>query len=185
MTVCDEAVLCQKGAERKDTLSRLARNAASISARKSLLNIEGFEKDDNGAPKPSGNLFWSISHKPGRVAGVVSTHRIGIDIETIKPVSKRLFNRIVHPDEKGLFYQQDWDIVFFRVFTAKEAVLKHTGDGIKGLAKVRINRVADNSNLDVNYLNKNYKVENFMGDGYLASVTKKAGGVHWNEIQIP
>ena len=75
---------------------------------------------------------------------------------------------------------QDKMLVFFRVFTAKEAVLKNAGIGFKGLSKVKIHTVVDNYHLIVHYLDQKYQVENFYFDGYIASVTKDNVGIEWN-----
>ncbi|WP_299983505.1 4'-phosphopantetheinyl transferase superfamily protein [Desulfobacula sp.] len=138
-----------------------------------------FEKDALGVPKPSNGVYWSVSHKPDYVAGVVSTGKIGIDLERIKEVSDALFERIIEPEEEVHFRNQDKNTIFFRVFTAKEAVLKKTTDGIKGLSKVKIKTVVDDENLVVQYLDEKYLVENFYFDGYLVSVTKDHFDVQW------
>jgi len=60
------------------------------------------------------------------VAGVVSKAPVGIDIEKIKPISDSLFNRIVDVEELKCFDDESKQVIFFRSFTAKEAVLKKT-----------------------------------------------------------
>jgi 4'-phosphopantetheinyl transferase len=169
-----------KGKEKTMALSRLARECVKASALKSKLDAEEFEKDESGVPLPSNGIFWSVSHKPGYVAGVVSKQRVGIDIEELKPVSDAMFNRIVDPAEFFHFTLQARKLVFFRVFTAKEAVLKKTGMGIKGLSKAKVDSVPDEHNLIIQYLDKKYQVENFYFDGYLASVTKDNMDVVWS-----
>jgi 4'-phosphopantetheinyl transferase len=174
-----EAIKALKGKENVVALSRLARVSARASAVKSECRIHRFIKNKLGVPLPSNGVFWSVSHKPGFVAGVVSTEKIGIDLEQLKEVSGALFQKIVDPDEARHFGHQDKMLVFFRAFTAKEAVLKKTTDGIKGLSKAKIKRVTDDRHLVVQYLNKKYWVENFYFDGYLASVTKDHFDLQW------
>lgn len=168
-----------KGRSKVAALSRLARESAAASAIKSNQDIENFEKDASGAPRPSKGVFWSVTHKPGVVAGVVSQEQIGIDLEQLKPVSDGLYNRIIDKKEALLFKGQDQQVIFFRGFTAKEAVLKKTTHGIKGLSKAKIDKVIDDKNLLVKYLDHKYWVENFYFDGYLASVTKDHFDVQW------
>jgi 4'-phosphopantetheinyl transferase len=151
-----------------------------MSAERSNLSIDFFEKDGSGIPLPSRGIYWSVSHKPGFVAGVVSDKRVGIDLEEIKDVSHALFRRILDSDEQSLFQGQDPGIVFFRAFTAKEAVLKITNIGIRGLSKTRITSVVDDTNMQVQYSGQNYWIENFYFDGALASVTKDHCDVQWN-----
>ncbi len=145
----------------------------------SKLCVDMFEKDASGVPKPSNGIYWSVSHKLDFVAGVVSKERIGIDIEQIKDISNALFDRIIDPEERMQFGNQDRLIAFFRAFTAKEAVLKKTTDGLKGLSKAKIKTIIDDENLVVEYLDNNYLVENFYFDGYLASVTKDHFEIQW------
>lgn len=179
ITRVPEAVKGLKGREKVAALSRLARSCAGASALEANLDVDQFEKDAAGVPLPSNGCFWSISHKPDVVAGIVSKESVGIDIEQIKEVSDALFKRIVDPEEWRHFVNPEKQLVFFRAFTAKEAVLKKTGDGIKGLSKAKVEKVVDDENLVVRYLNRKYWVENFYFDGYLASVTKDHSCVQW------
>ncbi len=174
-----EGIKSLKGSERVKALSKFARRSAKKSAQKSKFEIDAFDNYISGAPKASNGIWWSISHKKDFVAGVVSKEEIGIDIEQIKDVSDGLFDRIVDPVEQALFKNEDRTDIFFRVFTAKEAVLKKTMDGIKGLSIVKVDEVIDASQLILNYMNRNYLVENFYFDGYFASVTKDHFNVQW------
>ncbi len=167
------------GKEKTVALSRLARECAAASALKSNLAVKAFETDESGAPLPSNGVFWSLSHKPEIVAGVASTKEVGIDIEKLKPVSAAVFTRIVDETEAVYFPVRDRILVFFRVFTAKEAVLKKIGIGMRGLSKVKIHGVLDDTTLLVRYRDKNYPVEHFYFDGYLASVTKDKVDIEW------
>ncbi|SDT84031.1 4'-phosphopantetheinyl transferase superfamily protein [Desulfobacula phenolica] len=174
-----EAIQVLKGKDKVAALSLFARESAKSSALKSKYLIDRFMKDDLGVPEPSNGYFWSVSHKLDFVAGVVSMEKIGIDVERLKDVSEALFQTIVDPDEAGCFWGQDKNIIFFRVFTAKEAVLKKTTDGLKGMSKVKTKQVHDDKNITLEYLNTKYLVENFYFDGYLASVTKDCFDVQW------
>lgn len=160
-------------------LSRLARDSAMASASRSHLEVREFAKDEKGVPIPSGGVFWSVSHKENRVAGVVAKSPVGIDIEKIKPVSDRLIKRVVKPKESSLFRHTDPYAVFFKVFTAKEAVLKHTGIGLKGLSSIEVVGAPDENNLILMCSEQKYWVENYWFDGYLAAVTKNNTDINW------
>lgn len=165
-------------------LSRLARDCAHLSCERSGTGSIGFEKDDAGVPLPGAGWYWSVSHKSGMVCGVVSRGPVGIDIERFKPVSKGLFSRIVRSDERDRFYDgfgpSQADKIFFRTFTAKEAVLKKEGVGIKGLPSVQVKRVTDNTHLVVGFKGKNYQIEHFYLDDHIVSVTKDLFEVSWS-----
>jgi len=174
-----ETIRALKRGEKKAALSVFARESARASSLKSSLLMGRFEKDMMGVPLASNSTYWSVSHKLDFVAGVVSKERIGIDLEQMRDVSEALFERIVDPAEKAHFSNQDKSIVFFRTFTAKEAVLKKTTHGMRGLSRAKIIRVVDDNNLVVQYLDKKYVVETFYFHDYLASVTKDRIDVHW------
>ena len=177
-----ENIRSLKGRAKVSALSRFARKSAMASSLKSKLEIDIFKKDNAGVPEPFNAIFWSVTHKLDFVAGIVSKKKIGIDIESIKSVkdvSSQLFKRIINSDEQSIFKTCDKNIAFFRAFTAKEAVLKKTGDGIKGLSKAKIKTIIDDNNLIVEYLNKKYLVENFYFDNYLAAVTKDEFNIKW------
>lgn len=81
----------------------------------------------------------SISHSGDFVLVGINEKEIGVDIEVIKPFDKRLIKRFFTKDEEN-FLQCYAD--FFKIWTAKEACLKLTGEGLKGMA--RLNVVKDN-----------------------------------------
>jgi len=179
ITRVPEAIKGMKGNKKVSALSGFARQSAKASSLKSELSVAKFDKDALGIPIPSNGIYWSVSHKLDFAAGVVSTQKIGIDIEKIKTVSDALFERIVSPQERAYFKSRDKSIIFFRVFTAKEAVVKNTTDGIKGLSKVKVKTVVDDKNLILQSSDKKYLVENFYFDGYFASLTKGPFDVQW------
>ncbi len=78
-----EGIAALKGKEKVAALSALARGSAKASALKSNFDFKEFKKNAGGAPVPSNNIYWSVSHKPDFVAGVVSKNAIGIDVEIV------------------------------------------------------------------------------------------------------
>ncbi len=164
------------------SLTRYARQSLRISGEHSGFYPEYLKKTKTGQPLPCGTIYWSITHKPECVAGLVSRSCVGIDIEKIKPVADFLFRRICNVREKGLFEQDDANLVFFRCFTAKEAVLKLLGIGLKGMDGARIIEAPDCLNTILTYGNDIYRVEHFIVDGNLASVVKGQSKVIWDYI---
>ena len=167
-------------AERQPALSRLARRPLAVSARKTGVSLPAvLEKNRLGAPLPAGGLWWSVTHKPDFVAGIVSFGKIGIDIEKIAPVSPSLLKKIADPEEQGLF-DSDTQTMLFRCWTAKEAVLKAAGKGLSGLGRCRVANVQSDTRLIVTYDKTRWLVEQYHFCGHLAAVTSGTDDrVHW------
>ena len=165
-------------------LGMLARKSVLLSARKAGLTMGGFLKGDRGQPLPWRGVHWSLSHKPLYVAGVVSLSPVGIDIEMVKPVSQGLFSRICPAREALLFHGVPREAVFFRCFTAKEAVLKRHGVGLTGLNSVSVQRVSDVMHLDLQYKGGSCPVEHFGVDGHVVSIAGSGVDVIWTTMTI-
>ncbi len=155
--------------------TQCAKKSLYASGEKSGFFPEKLEKGENGQPLPSSNVFWSVSHKEEYVAGLVSKSAAGIDVEKIKSISPALFNRIVSPKEKKCFGSDTDNNIFFRCFTAKEAVLKAVGVGLAGLGDTLITKEEDLLNTWLKYKDGVYKVEHIFFDKYIASVVKDDG----------
>lgn len=159
-------------------LSRQARYALAISAQKSCIRLGGLLKDENGIPLPFGGTYWSLSHKPNYVGGVVASVRIGIDIEKIRPCSGSLFRKTADHREWSLS-DTDPTKLFFRYWTSKESVLKASGTGIRDLSKCRIEQIIDDYNLVISYQDKKWFIEHLFFNGHIASVIKNSFKVEW------
>ena len=159
-------------------LSRHARCALKISAQKSDVFLGDLLKDENGAPLPFDGNYWSIAHKSEYVGGVVSSARIGIDVEKIRPCSESLFRKIACDREWSLADIDPFKL-FFRYWTSKEAVLKAAGTGLKDLSQCSIACLIDSNNLIINYQNKKWFIEHLFFDGHIASVVKNLFNIKW------
>jgi 4'-phosphopantetheinyl transferase len=175
-----------RGRERVAFLSSLARQALEVSARKSgvSLSAEDFPKDENGAPLPVNGYFWSISHKPEYVAGVVSPQKIGIDIEKIEPRQPALFKKVADKSEWDLGDEDSWHL-FFRYWTAKEAVLKAAGIGLKDLSKCKIIQIKDDTHLIIQYLDRKWDIEHFFFNRHIASIVNNTPDIQWILSKLP
>ena len=71
---------------------------------------------------------------------------IGLDIEKIRPCAPGLYRMAADEAEWSLGGAAD-DLLFFRYWTAKEAVLKSLGIGLAGLSKCRVIRIVDDHHL--------------------------------------
>jgi len=163
--------------ERVQFLREQARRAVEISAAKSRIPLGKLLQDERNAPLPFNGNFWSITHKPQYVGAVVAPSPIGIDIEEICERQESLFQKTASDGEWGL--ADKTATTFFRYWTAKEAVLKAAGIGLKDLAKCRIVRILNGHRLDLEYGGKKWKVEQRFFNGHIASVIKNNFQILW------
>lgn len=130
---------------RASLLSRFARQAVLASAEQSGLDffsLDALKKSDAGVPRPVRGWHWSLSHKTEFVAGVVAPVPVGIDLELSGPRHPGLFDKVADAAEWELLGGRTWPL-FFRLWTAKEAVLKARGAGLSGLGDCRLLSAAE------------------------------------------
>ena len=160
-------------------LSALARRALERSAKKSGAVLDRLEKDDRGAPLPFEGTYWSISHKDTWVAGVVAPAPVGIDIERVRPCSEALFRKTGTDAEWALGESPRDETLFFRYWTAKEAVLKTTGAGFREFSQCRVKYIVDHNTLALWYRDREWRVAHFYFNGHVAAVMKDGWEVCW------
>ncbi len=168
-----------KGREKVSFLSRHARKAARLSGKYSGIHVKSLQKDERGAPVAFDGNFWSITHKPLYVAGVVAPGKTGIDIERIKTVSEGLFEKTARDTEWNRAENPRSMRVFFRFWTAKEAVLKASGIGIAGLSTCEVIDIPDCSHLVVYHQKRCWRVVHCWFDGHVAAVVRHDFPVKW------
>jgi 4'-phosphopantetheinyl transferase len=159
-----------RGREKVLRLSALARQAVKLSAGFSGICLGELMKSSDGVPLPTDGCHWSLSHKTEYVAGVAADFPIGLDIEKIKPCMPGLHRMLADDTEWKLGGGQD-DFLFFRYWTAKEAVLKAMGIGLSGLSRCRIVRIVDADHLALSYDCKEYFVAHYCFNGHIAAVS--------------
>ena len=176
-----EAVKDLAPKERVNFLSQQARQAIEISAQKSKVPLGKLAQDERNAPLPFDGNYWSIAHKTEYVAGVISPSPIGIDVEKICSRATSLFKKTATEAEWAL---ADMTFeTFFRYWTAKEAVLKAAGIGLKALSQCRIIKVLDARHLDIEYETSTYRVQHCYFDDHIASIVKNEFKVDWTIVE--
>ena len=163
--------------ERVKFLSRHARRALEISAEKSSIRLDALEQDERNAPLPFNGTYWSITHKNEYVGGVVCPSPTGIDIEKICSRSESLFRKTADEGEWAL--ADKTFTTFFRYWTAKEAVLKAAGIGLRDLSKCRISRVPAPHHLDVEYDGNKWQIEHHFFNSHIASIVRNDFLIEW------
>ena len=165
--------------ERVRVLSRKARKALHMCARKTGIAVGELSKDANGAPLPFEGNFWSLTHPTAYVGAVICRQATGIDIEAVRDVLSAGLIRKTAREEEWRLADEDPETLFFRYWTAKEAVLKAAGVGISGLSECRVKAVPDDDHLRLHYKGQTYLVEHFFFDGHVATVVKNRYQVNW------
>jgi 4'-phosphopantetheinyl transferase len=168
------------GREKVRMLSRMARRALLYSADFSGLSLGELLKTDAGAPVPSQGVHWSLTHKNGWVAAVAAPDAVGIDLETIREVDTRLYDRVADKMEWSRIGEPTLDR-FFRLWTAKEAVLKATGRGIAGLGKCRFDTMVNHDTLRMIYDGSAWMVtHHWIGREHVIAVTAEPDVIKWH-----
>ncbi len=157
------------GREKVAYLSAHAREALALSAQESGIALGPLEKNDAGAPLPSNGYYWSLAHKSDYVTAVVADVPIGIDIEKAREVTPGLYRRIASEAEWRLG-SESREHLFFRYWTAKEAVLKVAGTGIRELGYCRIARVVDERLVLLDFKGEPFQVRHFFHDRHVIAV---------------
>ncbi|MFO7708650.1 MAG: 4'-phosphopantetheinyl transferase superfamily protein [Desulfobacterales bacterium] len=174
-----EAVRRLAPAERVQALSDLARQALARSAQRLQSVLGPLRKDARGAPLPVAGHHWSLTHKPHFAAGVLAPAAVGLDLEALRPCTPALFRRIAAESEWALIGGDDPRVMFFRCWTAKEAVLKAVGEGMRDWSHCRIRQVADGTRLVVDYRGAAWPVEQFFFRSHVASLAGSGFRVEW------
>jgi 4'-phosphopantetheinyl transferase len=140
--------------------------------------MTSFPKDREGIPQSVDGYHWSITHKPEYVGAVVAPQKVGIDIEKFRTFSKGLFKKTATTSEWHLT-EEDPGNLFFRYWTAKEAILKASGTGVKDLLRCTIIKIVSDTKLIATYMDQEWMIDQFFFDGHIASVVENSCKVNW------
>jgi 4'-phosphopantetheinyl transferase len=152
--------------------------ALEKSCEQSGLYLGRLPKDEKGVPLPVGGVYWSVTHKSDVVGGVAAQLPVGMDLETIRPVSDALLAKVADGDE-WLLVRGDRQKQFFRLWTAKEAVLKAVGQGMAGLSRCRVVRIVDDTRMTLVYEGTPWPVTHVWFGSHVAALTPHHFDVSW------
>ncbi len=155
-----------------------SRRALQISAEKVGAPELGWSKDAAGVPLPNEGWHWSVSHKRHYGAAVIADRPIGIDIEEMVPKQRNLSSALAVDEEWQLLGDSD-PLSFFRLWTAKEAVLKANGRGISDLLLCRLTEVTDSQHMVLRYCETNWPIEHYIQGAVMAAVTAGIDEIEW------
>lgn len=176
------------GRARVEEQSRRAREALSRAATIAGARLAELQKDGEEAPLPSNGWHWSLSHGRHFAAAALARAPLGIDLEEIRPRSQALVPRVTSRAELELLGGFDW-CAFFRVWTAKEAVLKKAGVGILELSRCRLLAVPDARTLVLSHRGREHVVHQEFRADHVVSIAHDAPEAalewHWSALARP
>lgn len=83
-----------------------------------------------------GRIHFNLSHCREAVACAVGAQPVGIDVESVRPLSESLVNYTMSNEEQQIIYgTENPALAFTRLWTMKEARMKLTGEGISNHIK--------------------------------------------------
>ena len=143
----------------------LLRNILLENGYSELSSLAKLQYFDNQKPRLDG-INFSISYSTDlAVVAISKKYNIGIDIEKILPVNYLDFSSHFGKKELNLL-KETTGILFFKLWTRKEALSKATGKGVF-LDFDAVNVISD----EIEYEGKKYKFENLeIAPGYLCSL---------------
>lgn len=153
------------------------RHAANLSG----APTDGWSKDEHDVPLPNTGFFWSVSHKRRFAAGVVADAPVGIDIEHVVERPRRLHDALALKSEWDIMPDESWES-FFKLWTAKEAVLKANGTGIADLLRCQLTSLDDSRRMTLFYKDRSWQTEHFFHHEHVAAVTCGGREVCWQVI---
>lgn len=84
-------------------------------------------------------IYVSISHSGDFVAAALCDNEVGIDLEVTREVKPDFIKKVLSADELEFVNESnDKTMAFLKVWTAKEAYLKLTGEGLSGLKSANV-----------------------------------------------
>lgn len=115
----------------------------------------------------SDKIFFNVSHCSGATVIALADRNVGVDIEKIRPVADKLKDYVAASGERAeILTDED----FFRVWTAKESLVKAEGFGVNRKPKEIPALPFDGIK---RYLNKTYYSRNCVLNGFVLSITLK------------
>lgn len=157
------------GAERVDRQRRRAESALRLAAARAGVELGALEHDARGAPLASDGWHRSHSHTQDCAAAVLATGPVGIDVEPIALRRAAGFANVVSAAERALLGDLD-ALLFARVWTAKEALLKRAGVGLAELSGCRVRGLCGAYAVRLRYRGAEHVVHQSIAHGFVVSL---------------
>ncbi len=139
----------------------------------------GWNRNADSVPLPNQGFCWSIAHKHDVAAVAISTGAVGVDVERIVPRGDDLLDAIASNDEWQLVGQRTWSAAY-RIWTAKEAVLKAVGVGMAGMDKCKVVECPDDMTTRVSYCGESWLVRHRYVDDVVVAIAGRDDAIEWH-----
>ncbi len=93
-------------------------------------------------------VFVSLTHSGNFVACALSNTPVGIDLEVKRDFNPRVLKALCDAECEFVAKSKDEAIAFLKIWTAKEAYLKMTGEGLAGFSKAEVLPLVKNGKWD-------------------------------------
>lgn len=93
-------------------------------------------------------VFVSLTHSGNFVACALSNTPVGIDLEVKRDFNPRVLKALRDAEREFVAKSKDEAIAFLKIWTAKEAYLKMTGEGLAGFSKAEVLPLVKNGKWD-------------------------------------
>ncbi len=154
---------------------QLARERAAHACRHSAYLAQApqveLDRDESGAPRPSGGWYWSRSHTRGMAVGLVAPHPVGVDVESLKRPRLEALRRYFLEQDLG---QLQDAASLLGLWTAKEAVSKLSGEGVAALPRTQVTPTTP-GRFSVHLDGRSYAVRSTCIEGHVIAVAFPAG----------
>lgn len=179
-----DALASASGREGVETRRRLSHAAMTWCQARLGLQLPPEQHDVHGAPLPHEGWHRSRSHSRQTAAAVCAPFRVGVDVEDIAPRRDELVPRMCTRDELELLGGFSWSNAF-RIWTAKEAVLKKQGVGLLELSQCALTAVGDACTLWVHHRGRDHQVHQLQADALWVALSHDGPAttsIHWHKL---
>ena len=116
----------------------------------------------NGKPYIQNGPHFSIAHSDNYIAIAIDNNEVGIDIEKVGEFNTAIADKYFSASEKKFLFNGDKNLNFYKLWTAKEALIKKKGTGLRDLSDTELIPIPDgfrhNENLIMTQIAENYVI---------------------------
>ena len=102
-------------------------------------------------------------------------------IERIEPRERELHDSLAGADEWAIMGDRSWPS-FFRLWTAKEAILKAGGIGIADLLRCQLQTIAESSGMTFHYQDQDWETQHHTHEEHIIAITKGPNTIEWHVL---